>query len=218
MKNTGHRRIAEIKADLANAKRELRNLLRAAGDDLGCDGTGAEADALQGWIATYTQEIDEVRAALLCLIKTPATLAWLEANDPMALRQARTALRLPEEPNREDTRGRTLATEPNKSWAPEVIADSSGKWCGNALRFATKEEEAEANVFNLSLRWILVRETEYQSTMNAKLALVAKQAADLIAANKPHRAVEIVGLLQDTLTAIAAFQAVRDVANEIKEK
>jgi len=31
------------------------------------------------------------------------------------------------------------------SWKPEVIADSSGKWCGNALRFATREE-AEANV------------------------------------------------------------------------
>jgi hypothetical protein len=44
------------------------------------------------------------------------------------------------------------------SYAPEVIADSSGKWCGNALRFATREE-AEANVFNLSMRWMLVRET-----------------------------------------------------------
>ena len=44
------------------------------------------------------------------------------------------------------------------SWRPEVIADSSGKWVGNALRFATKEE-AEANVRNLAMRWILVRET-----------------------------------------------------------
>ena len=44
------------------------------------------------------------------------------------------------------------------SWAPEVIADNSGKWVGNALRFATKEE-AEANVRDLSWRWILVRET-----------------------------------------------------------
>jgi hypothetical protein len=31
------------------------------------------------------------------------------------------------------------------SFKPEVIADSSGKFCGNALRFATREE-AEANV------------------------------------------------------------------------
>ena len=34
------------------------------------------------------------------------------------------------------------------SFKPEVIADSSGRWCGNALRFATREE-AEANVQDL---------------------------------------------------------------------
>lgn len=45
-----------------------------------------------------------------------------------------------------------------KSWAPEVIADSSGQWAGNALRFPTKEE-AEANVRDLMGRWMLVRET-----------------------------------------------------------
>lgn len=44
------------------------------------------------------------------------------------------------------------------SWAPEVIADNSGKWVGNALRFATKEE-AEANVTNLAWNWTEVRET-----------------------------------------------------------
>lgn len=44
------------------------------------------------------------------------------------------------------------------SFKPEVIADSSGKWAGNALRFATREE-AEANVSNLAARWFLVRET-----------------------------------------------------------
>jgi hypothetical protein len=44
-----------------------------------------------------------------------------------------------------------------KSWAPEVIADNSGKWVGNALRFATREE-AQANVENLMYRWTLVRE------------------------------------------------------------
>ena len=44
------------------------------------------------------------------------------------------------------------------SWKPEVIADNSGKWCGNALRFATKEE-AEANVRDLSYRWLMVRDT-----------------------------------------------------------
>jgi hypothetical protein len=48
-------------------------------------------------------------------------------------------------------------TTPN-SFAPEVIADSSGKWCGNGLRFAT-ENEAQHYVRDLSLRWLLVRET-----------------------------------------------------------
>jgi hypothetical protein len=45
-----------------------------------------------------------------------------------------------------------------KSYAPEVIADESGKWCGNNLRFPTREE-AEANVHDLMMRWMLVRET-----------------------------------------------------------
>jgi hypothetical protein len=44
------------------------------------------------------------------------------------------------------------------SWAPEVIADSSGKFCGNGLRFATRAE-AEANVLALAMRWTLVRDT-----------------------------------------------------------
>lgn len=45
-----------------------------------------------------------------------------------------------------------------RSWAPEVIADRSGEWCGNALRFATREE-AEANVRDLMGRWLLVTDT-----------------------------------------------------------
>lgn len=44
------------------------------------------------------------------------------------------------------------------SYAPEVIADNSGKWVGNALRFAT-HAEAEANVLNLAMRWTMVRDT-----------------------------------------------------------
>ena len=43
------------------------------------------------------------------------------------------------------------------SFKPEVIADSSGKWTGNALAFATREE-AEANVRDLMYRWMAVRE------------------------------------------------------------
>jgi hypothetical protein len=44
------------------------------------------------------------------------------------------------------------------SWKPEVIADNSGQWCGNGLRFATREE-AEENVRNLAGRWTSVRQT-----------------------------------------------------------
>jgi hypothetical protein len=44
------------------------------------------------------------------------------------------------------------------SFKPEVIADTSGKWCDNALRFATREE-AKANVHDLMMRWFAVRDT-----------------------------------------------------------
>ncbi len=44
------------------------------------------------------------------------------------------------------------------SFKAEVIADSSGKWCGNALRFATREE-AEHYVADLMMRWTAVRDT-----------------------------------------------------------
>lgn len=43
------------------------------------------------------------------------------------------------------------------SYAIEVIADDSGVWCGNALRFATREE-AENEATSLWRRWVLVRE------------------------------------------------------------
>ena len=48
--------------------------------------------------------------------------------------------------------------EPPVSWAPEVIADSSGKWYRNALRFAT-EAEALASANELASRWHMVRST-----------------------------------------------------------
>ena len=44
------------------------------------------------------------------------------------------------------------------SFKPEVIADSSGKWAGNALRFATREE-AERYVADLARRLTLVLDT-----------------------------------------------------------
>jgi hypothetical protein len=49
------------------------------------------------------------------------------------------------------------------SWAPQVIADASGKFFGNALRFATYDE-AYANVLALQDRWFLVREVRVIET------------------------------------------------------
>ena len=46
----------------------------------------------------------------------------------------------------------------SKSFKVEVIADSSGKWVGNALRFSTREG-AEADARDLMDRWYAVRET-----------------------------------------------------------
>lgn len=43
------------------------------------------------------------------------------------------------------------------SFKPEVSADSSGKFYGNALAFATYDE-ALANARELSDRWVLVRD------------------------------------------------------------
>lgn len=62
--------------------------------------------------------------------------------------------------------------QPFRSYAAEVIADNSGKFCGNALRFATKEE-AEAYAKDLMGRWTLVREwrtVESQDAVNYKWA------------------------------------------------
>lgn len=46
---------------------------------------------------------------------------------------------------------------PPRSYKPMAIADSSGKWAGNGLRFATYEE-ALASAESLQRRWLLVRE------------------------------------------------------------
>src|ERR1700682_6016253 len=43
------------------------------------------------------------------------------------------------------------------SFAPEVQTDSTGKWYGNALRFAT-HKEAMDNAADLSWRWFAVRD------------------------------------------------------------
>ena len=43
------------------------------------------------------------------------------------------------------------------SFKPEVIADASGQWTANALRFATSAE-ADAYACDLAQRWYAVRE------------------------------------------------------------
>jgi hypothetical protein len=43
------------------------------------------------------------------------------------------------------------------SWKAEVIADGSGNWAGNAVRFATKEE-AIPYAIDLRFRWTAVRD------------------------------------------------------------
>ena len=48
------------------------------------------------------------------------------------------------------------------SYEPQVIADSSGNFCGNALRFpltAEGKKAAEVYVADLAMRWTLVSET-----------------------------------------------------------
>jgi hypothetical protein len=57
------------------------------------------------------------------------------------------------------------------SFKPEVIADSSGEWTGNQLRFNT-EKEAKTYVADLMLRWTLVTDTrvvESSEPVNVRL-------------------------------------------------
>lgn len=45
-----------------------------------------------------------------------------------------------------------MSVEKPNSWAPEVVAESHGRWSRNALRFAT-EAEAAASAAELAGRW-----------------------------------------------------------------
>lgn len=54
-------------------------------------------------------------------------------------------------------------TETATSYAAEVVADASGQFCGNGLRFATREE-AETYVADLKRRWTLVTDTRVRPT------------------------------------------------------
>jgi hypothetical protein len=73
-----------------------------------------------------------------------------------------------------------------KSYAPQVIADSSGRWSGNALRFAT-HAEAWANVNDLYARWTLVRDVRViesddepaHTFIDGKLGFIEKAKAEV---------------------------------------
>lgn len=45
----------------------------------------------------------------------------------------------------------------HKWWKVEVIADNSGQWVGNGLRFGTAEEAGEYGI-DLASRWTAVRD------------------------------------------------------------
>lgn len=60
------------------------------------------------------------------------------------------------------------------SYKPEVQTDNTGKWYGNALRFATYNE-AHDNARDLSLRWFAVRDfraTECDEPVNYRYDIV----------------------------------------------
>jgi hypothetical protein len=50
---------------------------------------------------------------------------------------------------------RREGTAPDGRYRVEVIADRTGQWCGNGLRFETREA-AEAYAVDLALRWTAV--------------------------------------------------------------
>jgi hypothetical protein len=54
--------------------------------------------------------------------------------------------------------GATAERNATMSYKPEVQVDSSGKWSGNAVRFAT-EAEAEGWALDRMMRWTAVRDT-----------------------------------------------------------
>lgn len=73
------------------------------------------------------------------------------------------------------------------SFKGEVIADSSGEWVGNALRFAT-EHEAKAYIKDLSYRWTAVRETRVvESDEPVNYVMKDGRASPHWRLQKPHK-------------------------------
>ena len=65
------------------------------------------------------------------------------------------------------------------SYAAEVIADSSGEWSGNALRFAT-EWEAKVWVSDLKARWMLVTATRVVESEDPVTARITDNRLELM--------------------------------------
>jgi len=52
------------------------------------------------------------------------------------------------------------------SYKVEVIADNTGTWCGNGMRYASRAD-AENAAHNLACRWLAVRAWRIQCDDNA---------------------------------------------------
>lgn len=73
------------------------------------------------------------------------------------------------------------------SFKAEFIADASGQWTGNGLRFAT-EQEAQEYAANLSHRWTLVeksRVVESAEPVNHRFADGKVESVEPVAAAYP---------------------------------
>jgi hypothetical protein len=66
-----------------------------------------------------------------------------------------------------------------KSFKVEVIADNSGKWCGNGMRFHTPEQ-AEEHARDLRSRWLAVREWRVVPSEDAPNQPHRKEVANAI--------------------------------------
>ena len=61
------------------------------------------------------------------------------------------------------------------SWKIAFVADNSGHWVTNGMRFASKEE-AEANVADLAMPWTMVTDTAVEVRRSRQLSLGRRQA------------------------------------------
>ena len=65
------------------------------------------------------------------------------------------------------------------SFKPEVVADSSGEWSGNAMRFAT-EAEAKTYVADLASRWMLVTATRVVESEDPVTARITDNRLEML--------------------------------------